>query len=71
MLINVKAILGVNKEKIIPKTKDSFEVHIKAKPIQGLANLAIISILSKHFQIPEKNIKLIKGFKTKNKIFKI
>ncbi|OQX71565.1 hypothetical protein B6D52_01070 [Candidatus Parcubacteria bacterium 4484_255] len=71
MLIKVKVILGVNKDKIIPKTKDSFEVYTKAKPIQGMANLAIISLLSQYFQIPEKNIKIIKGFKTRNKIFKI
>jgi len=71
MLIKIKAIVGTNKDKIIPKTKDSFEVHVKAKPIQGMANLSIISLLSKHFQISEKNIKIIKGFKTRNKIFKI
>ncbi len=71
MLIKVKAIAGANKNKIIQKSKDSFDIHVKVKPIQGLANLAIISLLSKHFQIPEENIKIIKGFKTRNKIFKL
>jgi len=71
MLIKVKAIAGANKDKIIVLAKDSFEIHTKAKPIQGMANLAIISLLSQYFQIPEKNIKIIKGFKTRNKIFKI
>ncbi len=71
MFIKVRVIAGANRDKIVLKTKDSFDIHVKVKPIQGLANLAIISLLSKHFQIPEKNIKLVKGFKTKNKIFKI
>jgi len=71
MLVKVKAIVGSKKNKIVPLSEDSFEVYVKAKPIRGLANLAIISILAQHFQIPEENIKIIKGFKTRNKIFKI
>lgn len=71
MLIKAKAILSSNKEKIIQKSEDSFDVYIKTKPIQGLANLAIISLLSQHFQIQEKNIKIIKGFKSRNKIIKL
>jgi len=71
MLIKVKAIVGSQKNKIVSLSEDSFEVYVKAKPIQGLANLAIISILAKYFQVLEKDIKIIKGFKTRNKIFKI
>jgi len=71
MLIKVKVILGSNKNKIIVLTKDSLEAYIKVKPIQGMANLAIISLLSQHFQVQEKNIKIVKGFKTRNKIFKL
>jgi len=71
MLVKVKAIVGSKKNKIIHLSEDSFEVNVKAKPIQGLANIAIVSILAQHFQTSEENIKIIKGFKTRNKIFKI
>lgn len=71
MLIKVKAFPGVKKEEIIRKSEDSFEIKVKEKPIMGLANKRIIAILSFYFKIPESKIRLIKGAKQKNKIFKI
>jgi len=71
MLIKVKVVFGDNKDKIITKAKNYFEVHTKAKPIQGMANLATILLLSKHFQISKEDVKLVKGFKARSKIFKI
>lgn len=71
MLIKVKAFPGVSKEKIEKKSEDSFEVHVRAKPIQGKANQAIIEALAKYFELEEKEIKLVKGFKERNKIFLI
>ena len=71
MLIKVKAFPGVKKEEIIRKSEDSFEIKVKEKPIMGLANKRIIAILSFYFKIPGSKIRLIKGAKQKNKIFKI
>ena len=71
MLIKVKAFPGVKKEEIIRKSEDSFEIKVKEKPVMGLANKRIITILSFYFKIPESKIRLIKGAKQKNKIFKI
>ncbi len=71
MLIKVKVFPGSKQEKIIKKTEDSFEVRIKQKPIQGQANQAVINVLSLYFNVPNKRIKLVKGFKQRNKLFKI
>jgi len=71
MLIKVKVFPGSKQEKIIGKTEDSFEVRIKQKPIQGQANQSVINVLSLHFNVPDKKIKLVKGFRQRNKVFKI
>lgn len=71
MLIKVKAFPNSKKEEIIKKSEDSFELRVKEKPERGLANKKLIKILSTYFKIPESRIKLVKGFKEKNKIFKI
>ena len=71
MLIKVKVFPGSKKEEIIKKSKDSFEIKVEEKPIKGLANKEVIKILASYFKIPELNIRLIKGFKRRNKIFKI
>ena len=71
MLIRVKVFPSSKKEGIIKKTENSFEVRVKEKPIKGLANKAVLEVLSSYFKVPESEIKLIKGFKLKNKIFEI
>ena len=71
MLIKVKVFPCSKRQGIIKKSQDSFEIKIKEKPIQGNANKAVIKALIDYFQISESKIKLIKGFKKRNKIFKI
>lgn len=70
-LIKVKVFPGSKKEEIIKKSEDSLEVWVRAKPERGLANREVIKILSAYFKIPESKIRLVKGFKKRNKIFKI
>ncbi len=71
MLIKVKAFPNSKREKIIKKSDNSFEVWVKEKPIKGQANKAIASALFLYFNIPREKIRLIKGFREKNKIFEI
>ena len=71
MLIKVEVFPKARKEKIFKKSEDAFEVSVKAKPIRGEATRAVRKTLSLYFKVPEKDIKLIKGFRTRNKIFKI
>jgi len=71
MLIKVKVFPNSKKEEVIKKSEDSFEVKVKAKPEKGIANKEVIRLLSVYFKIPESKIRLIKGFKERNKIFEI
>lgn len=71
MLIKIKTHPGFKKDKVIRKTEDSLEVWLKEKPIMNQANKALIDLLSDFFKIDKVRIKLIKGFKNKNKIIEI
>jgi len=71
MLIKVKVFPNSKKEGVIKKSEDSFEVKVKAKPEKGMANKEVVKLLSVYFKIPESKIRLIKGFKERNKIFEI
>lgn len=71
MLIKVKVFPNSKKEEIIKKSEDNFEIKIKEKALKGLANRAVISTLSSYFKIPTLRIRLVKGFKERNKIFEI
>ena len=71
MLIKVRAFPGVSKEKIIKKADDAYEVYVRAKPIAGAANEAVQKALAEYFNLSVREIKLVKGFKERNKIFLI
>jgi uncharacterized protein YggU (UPF0235/DUF167 family) len=44
---------------------------VKEKAEEGRANRAVIKVLADYFRVDELKIKLIKGFKERNKIFEI
>ena len=71
MLIKVRAFPEAEKNRVVEKNKDSFDVFIKAKPIKGLANIAIKQVLADYFKISESKLRLVRGFKQGNKIFEI
>jgi len=71
MLIKVKVFPETKKQEIIKKSKNSFEIKVKERPLQGQANKAVMNLLSLYFKIPINKIRLVKGGKTRNKIFKI
>ncbi|OIO52087.1 MAG: hypothetical protein AUJ11_01065 [Parcubacteria group bacterium CG1_02_44_65] len=71
MLIKVKAFPQAGKEEIIKKADDSFEIWVKAKPVQGRANRAISRVLADYFNLPAGKIRMLKGFKERNKIFEV
>lgn len=71
MLIKIKVFPNSKKEEIIENTKNSFDVKVKEKPIKGLANKAVIKALALHFEISEQKLKIVKGFKQRNKIVEI
>jgi len=73
MLIKVKVFPNSKKESANWRTKNnnSFEIKTKEKPEQGRATKRVITILAIHFNLPESKIRLVRGAKTRNKIFDI
>lgn len=71
MLIKVKAFPGAKKIKVVKKDENSFQVWVKTKPIKGQANQALRQVLGGYLHLPIDKIRLVKGFKQRNKIFEI
>ena len=46
-------------------------VKVNAPAAEGRANERLIELLSEHFKRPKRNISIIKGFKSKNKLIEI
>jgi uncharacterized protein YggU (UPF0235/DUF167 family) len=71
MLIKVKAFPSAKEEKIIKKKEDEFELMTFEAPVNGEATRRIIEMLQEYFNLPPGKVKIVKGFKERNKIFDI
>jgi len=50
---------------------DSFVVKVKEPPKEGRANQAVIKLLAQHFDIPQSQVRILSGFKSKNKVIEV
>jgi len=61
MYIKVEVNANSKKENFIQKNEDHFEIWVKEKAENNMANKKVIEILAKHFSILSKNIRIING----------
>ena len=71
MLIRVKAQPDGWEDKVEKINDTHYAVETREPPVQGRANRAIAGLLAGYFKISVSRVKLIKGFKERNKIFEI
>jgi len=68
MIINIKVKTSSNKQEIKKISNNNYTALLKNPAQDNKANLELLKILKKHFK---KDIKIIKGLKSKNKVIKI
>ena len=49
----------------------NFLIYVSSEPENNEANLEVISMLSKHFGVPYKNIRIKSGLMNKNKLIEV
>jgi len=50
---------------------DNFIVKVKELPKEGKANQAVIKLLAEHFGVPQSQVRILSGFKSKNKVIEV
>lgn len=70
MKISVRVITNAKAEKIEENGGD-FKVWLKSKPVENTANKTLIKFIAKHFQVPKRNVKIVSGLKSRNKILEV
>jgi uncharacterized protein len=71
MKIQVSVKTGAKKTEVIILDAKHFAVHIPQAPEKGKANDAILKALADHLGISPSRIILLRGQKSKNKLFEI
>jgi uncharacterized protein (TIGR00251 family) len=70
MKIRVKVKPNSRIEEVIQEG-DSFTVRVKEPPKEGKANEAVIKLLAEHFGVPKSQVRILIGFKSKNKVVEV
>jgi len=50
---------------------DSFIVKVKEPPKEGKANQAVIKLVAEHFGVPRSRVRILSGFRSKNKVVEV
>ena len=70
MKIQVKVKPNSRSEEI-SREGGSFIVKVKEPPREGKANQAVIKLLAEHFGVPKSQVRILSGFKSKNKVIEV
>jgi len=68
MIISIKVYPSSGREEIIKISENDYKIYLKKSAESGKANIELIKILKKHFN---KEAKIIKGLKNRNKIIEL
>jgi len=60
-----------SKTEEINQEGDNFVVKVKEPPKEGRANQAVINFLAQHFGVSQGQVRILSGFKSKNKVIEI
>ncbi|MBU2036953.1 DUF167 domain-containing protein [Patescibacteria group bacterium] len=71
MKIFVKVKPDGYEDKVAKIDNTHFVVETRERPVQNRANLAITRILAQYFGVEIGKVRMIKGFRERNKIFEI
>jgi len=61
MLIKVKVIPNSSEDRVVGEENGLLKVKVRTPPEKGRANLALIELLAKHFQLPKRCIIIQSG----------
>jgi uncharacterized protein (TIGR00251 family) len=70
MKIQVK-VKPNSKTEELNREGNSFIVKVKEPPKEGKANQAVIKLLAEHFGVPQSQVRILSGFRSKNKVIEV
>lgn len=71
LIIRLYVQPGAKRNEIVGIIQDELKIRLMSPPIEGRANSALIKYLSQLFQVPQSNIRLKSGEKSRHKTMEI
>ncbi len=71
MKISVKVKPHAKEERVTKVDEKNFIVAIKARPVEGQANVAAIKAIARYFDVPRSRVRIISGHTSHHKLIDI
>ncbi|MDO8518011.1 MAG: DUF167 domain-containing protein [bacterium] len=71
MYVKARVRAGAKKEEVVVLPDNRFEILVKQKPIQNLANRRVVELVAAHFHIPVEKVRIISGHHSPSKILSV
>ena len=71
MQISLQVKPNSNEDSVEVLTEFLFKIYVKAKPVRGKANKSIINVLSEFLEISPRQIAILRGTASNNKLVKL
>ncbi len=69
--IKIKVIPGAKLNQLTCLADGSYKIHLNVLPVDGKANLALIDFLANHFKLRKKQITVLSGHTSRNKMIEL
>ena len=69
--LNIKVEPRSSRSEIVGPYGESLKVKLTSPPVEGKANKELIEVLAKGFGIAKKNIEIVSGQSSKNKVVRL
>jgi uncharacterized protein (TIGR00251 family) len=70
MRLNIRVVPKAKHDKVVVEP-DRLKVYLTDPPVEGKANEALIEVLAEHFGIKRRQITIVLGAKSKDKVVEI
>ena len=71
MQLQVKVVPGASRDEVAGWLGEALKIRVQAAPEKGKANKAVIRILSELLEVPRRQIELVRGAGSQNKVFAV
>lgn len=69
--LEIKVQTRCGENSVEPLENGQYKVRVKASPVKGEANKAVIKVIADFFNIPRSSVKILRGHKTSRKLILI
>ncbi len=70
-VIKVKLVPRSSRNEVLGREGDIYRISVVDPPVEGKANRALISLLSKKLEVPKGNIEIISGKGSRMKLIRV